>query len=254
MIARRAILPVILLGLALGIVLEGGSSGSFPQAGEELLQRADRARFLEADSYVLTIRVTVERPGEEPDQARLRVLFKRFGEGYHVRIEFLEPEALRGMVYLVVGDEIYFWKPGLIQPLRVSGQQRLFGDASIIEAAGIRFADYEIVGREPDTLAGEEALKLELQAKDSLAYQRVTLWVDLDGRPLQGVLRSLGGQPLKRVLYRRYAEHEGDELVVEQVIENLLFEEYRTAIVVEGVSLEELPEGLFDPEALSDQD
>lgn len=267
MLRRRAILLVaslLILILGLGI-------GALPQTDEELLRRADRARFLEADSYTLTIKVTVERPGEEPDQARLQVFSKRFvGDGdsengsYRVRIEFLEPEALRGMVYLVVGDEIYFWKPGLIQPLRVSGQQRLFGDASVIEAAGIRFTSYEIVSREPDTLEGQEVLRLELEAKAEaeakgegegeargpVAYQQVTLWVDLDFKPKQAVLRSLGGQPLKRVLYRRYAEHEGDELVVEQVIENLLFEEYRTVITVEEVSLEELPDELFDPEAL----
>jgi outer membrane lipoprotein-sorting protein len=224
------------------------------QTDEEILQQADRARFLEADSYGLTVRVTVERPGEEPGQALLRTLFKRFAEGYRVRIEFLEPEAMRGMIYLVVGEEIYFWKPELVQPLRVSGQQKLFGDASIIETARFSLADYKIESREQTQLDGQEAIKLELQAEGRAAYQWVTLWVDLEFKPLQALLRSLGGEPLKRVLYRRYAEHEGDELVVEFTIENLLFQEYRTLISIEEISLEDLPDHLFDPGALGTEE
>lgn len=241
--------PTLFLVLVLCLGL-----GALSQTDEEILERADRARFLEADSYGLTVRVTVDRPGEEPAQARLWTLFKRFPEGYRVRIEFLEPEGMEGMVYLVVGEEIYFWKPGLFQPLRVSGQQRLFGDASVIEAARFSFTDYRIESREETQLDGQEALKLELKARGGAAYQWVTLWLDPDFRPLQALLRSLGGEPLKRIIYRRYIEHEGDELVKEFTIENLIFQEYRTLIVVEEIALEGLSDELFDPGALGGEE
>lgn len=240
---RRSIL---FLGLALCLGL-----GALSQTDEEILEQADRARFLEADSYALTVRVTVERPEEGPSRALLRTFFKRFPEGYRARIEFLEPEGMKGVTYLVLGEEIYFWRPGLIQPLRVSGQQRLFGDASVIEAARFAFTDYRIETKEEAQLDGRAALKLELQARGKAAYQWVTLWVDLDFRPLQAVLRSLGGEPLKRVLYQSYAEHEGDELVVELAIESLIFQEYRTLIAVEEVMVKDLSDELFDPQGLS---
>jgi len=54
---------------------------------------------------------------------------------------------------------IFFWQPGLVRPIKISGQQKLFGDA------GIAFAKYTVKSKEETKLDNKEALKLNLVAK-----------------------------------------------------------------------------------------
>ncbi len=243
------------------LLLVGVPLGVFAQmADEDLLRRADEARFLEADSFTFTLRLIAERAVQRPDgreevvrsEALLKVFHKRFPEGMRTRVEFLEPESLRGTVYLILGDEIFFWQPGLLQPIRISGQQRLFGDASVAEAVGIRFQTYEVRERERTELGGQETIKLELEAQSpQQAFPRVTLWMDPEAlRPVQAVLSALSGTPLKRVTYREYARFEGDEYAADILIEDLLFQEGKTAMHIGEIAIEELDDALFDPDRL----
>jgi len=222
---------------------------------EDVLRQADRARFIDADSYVLQIAVTAERPDREPREALLKVYLKRFPDGIRQRVEFLAPEEMRDTVYLVVGDDIYFYQfgHGLQGPLRISGQQKLFGDAGVAEAAGISFAEnYRIMAQEEAELRGQPTLLLHL-ASETAAYRLVDLWVENETlRPLQAVLYALSEQPLRRVLYRDYAALEGDEYVKLMVVENLLQQGYRTTLEITDVEIKELPDELFDPAALHD--
>lgn len=249
---KRLIAMLMALGLSLG---------TFAQAtDEELLQKADEARFIEADSFTFTLKVIAERVREQPDgsqtavqeEALLKVFNKRFPEGVRIRVEFLEPESMRGIVYLIVGEDIYFWKPGLLQPLRISGQQKLFGDASVAEAAGIRFKDYTVSKREEVELDGRAAIRLELQAKSSSeAFQVVTLWLDQDTlKPVQALLAAVSGTPLKKVTYLEYASLQEDEYASQIAIEDLLFQGSRSTMHISEITIEPLSDNLFDPDLL----
>jgi hypothetical protein len=217
------------------------------------LEQADRARFIDADSFVMLIKVLAERPEEEPREALLKVYVKQFEDGIRQRVEFLEPEELQDTVYLIVGDDIYFYQygHGLPGPLRW-GQQKLFGDAGVAEAAGIAFADdYSIKSQEETTLDGRPSLLLHLESATA-AYRIVGLWVEPEiFRPQQAVLYALSEQPLRRVLYEEYASLNDDEYAKLMVVEDLLWEGYWTAMEVAEVLIEELDDSLFDPEALA---
>lgn len=253
---------LLLVLISLALVLPAAASG--PPA-EEVLEQADRARFIDADSYVIELKVTAERPDQEPREALLKVYIKRFEDGIRQRVEFLEPEEMRDTVYLVVGDDIYFYQfgHGLREPLRISGQQKLFGDAGVAEAAGISFAeDYQVTSQEETELEGKPALLLHLSS-ETAAYRLVDLWLEPKTlRPLQAVLYALSEQPLRRVLYKEYAALEGngnedenedkDEYIKLMVVENLLQQGYRTTLEVTEVSVQDLPDELFDPAALHD--
>ncbi len=245
---------VVVVVLALGISLGAWVSD------EELLQKADEARFIDAESYTVLLDVIAERLAKRPDgseertqsEALLRIYNKLFPEGVRTRVEFLEPEAMHGTVYLIVGEDIFLWQPGLLQPIKISGQQKLFGDASVAEAAGISFQEYEVQARGETELNGQRALKLELTAKNSSqAFPRVTLWLDPeDLRPLQTVLAALSETPLKRVTYAQYATFEEDEYAAEIVVEDLLFQGNKTTMRTEEITIEELDDALFDPNQL----
>jgi len=253
---RRAFCLVLLA--ALGPVLLGLAQGPLPldsPSDQEILGQADRARFIDADSYALEIAITAERPDQERGEALLKVYVKRFPDGIRQRVEFLEPEEYRDTVYLVIGDDIYFYQfgHGLPGPLRISGQQRLFGDAGVAEAAGVLFAtDYQIASRQETQLDDQPSLLLHLQS-ETAAYRLIDLWVEPETfRPQQAVLYALSEQPLRRVLYKRYAALDGDGYAELMVVENLLQEGHRTVLEITEVSIEELDDELFNPEALHD--
>lgn len=242
----------LLLVLALGLVTLALAQ---PPSDQEILEATDRARFIDADSYVMEIAVTAERPDDGLREALLKVYIKRFEDGIRRRVEFLEPEELRDTVYLIVGDDIYFYQygHGLPGPLRISGQQKLFGDAGVAEAAGITFTDnYQIANQEETQLEDQPSLLLHLES-ETAAYRIVDLWVEpATFKPQRAVLYALSEQPLRLVTYREYASLDDDEYVGLMVVENLLREGYRTTMEITEVSIEELPDELFDPEALSD--
>lgn len=240
-----------LFGLGLGL-------GRAVPDPERLLEAADKARFLEAESYELRVEATRTplSPGEEGEEgveeALLRVLSKRFPEGFRTRLEILAPEALAGTVWLVVGEDVFFWKPGLEQPLRFGGQQKLFGDVSVIEAARLElFGNYRVLRQE----AAPEGLRLELEARRSeLVYPFITLWLTPDGEPWSLLLKSLSGEPLKRLVYLQYGAVQGDRLATEFIVEDLLFKGSQTHIRITETLLRPLGDELFDPQSLGKEE
>jgi hypothetical protein len=223
---------------------------AFGQTDEQLLQRADRVRFLEASSFLLSSKAIAERP-DGRGEALMTIYSKRFPEGVRTRIEFVAPESLKGTVYLIVGDDMYFWQPGLLQPLKISGQQKIFGDASIGEAAGIQFSGkYLVKSRQEEKLNDIEALKLSLEAHtERVAFPKVTLWVEKkELKPIQAILHAVSGEPLKKTIYTKYARLDGDEYAEEIVIEDLLFKNLRTTMqIIVDVKIQDLSDDLFDP-------
>jgi outer membrane lipoprotein-sorting protein len=222
------------------------------QTDEQLLEKADKARFIEANSYVMSSKIIAERP-DGKGEAVMTIYNKRFPEGVRTRVEFLAPDSLRGTVYLIVGDDIYFWQPGLLQPLKISGQQKIFGDASIAEAAGIQFSGkYVVKAKQDEKLDGRDALRLSLEAtSESVAFAKVTLWLDKrELKPIQAILHAVSGEPLKRTLYTKYAKLQDDEYAAEVVVEDLLFKGFKTTIQIGDVRIQELPDDLFDPTKL----
>lgn len=257
-----------ILSLLMLLGLFGAWSLSEGVSDEQILQAADRARTLEADSFAMTIEITAQRPAG-PQQATVRTLFKKFpgdgGDGFRTRIEFLKPASMQGQIFLTVqnkklcqGDKScsFFWGPNLIpgQPLKVSsGSTTVFGDSSVAETAGIRFAgNYIIKAKKETSLNDRPALVLSLIANDpSVAFQQVTLWVEPNSfQPIQAELFALSGQPLDRVLYQEYARQGDDQYLRRQEIENLLYQGSVTQLTVLQVEIKELPDQLFLPDQL----
>lgn len=245
------LIKISLLGvIGLGFIVFG------QPVDEQLLQRADQARFIDAPSHLFSSKVIAERPDGSKGEAVLKIYNKRFHEGVRIRVEFLAPESMKGTVYLIVGDDIYFWQPGLKHPIRISGQQKLFGDASIAEAAGIQFSGkYAVKSMVEEKLDGRETLKLMLEAKsEKVAFVKVTLWLDKkELKPFQAILHAFSGEPLKKTLYTKYAKLKDDDYASEIIVEDLLFKGHKTTIQIFDVIVQDLPDELFDPTKLGEQ-
>jgi hypothetical protein len=248
------------------LTMFGVSLAVFAQSNEEILKQADETRFIKADSHIFYFKVTQElfdslTRTTTKTEAFLKVEEKKIAGNFRQRISFSAPESLKGTYYLIVGDEFLFWQPSLKTPdkdlpckdeaLKISGQQKLFGDASIGEAAGIEFdGKYEIKQRSEEKLNGKDTIKLTLLAKTKkVAYQNVLLWVDKKTFEPQRIdLFGLDTEnPIKRVVYTKYAVFRDDRYVAQTVIEDLVFKNQKTTLDLTDIKIESLPDAAFDP-------
>ena len=247
---RKWALLLAFMALAVGV-------GTVAQSGptnEELLQAFDNARFLEATSFTFTVEVVADRP-DGTKQATVRLFFKEIDGKQYSRIEFLVPADMVGQVYISTPDGTYFWTPDLTAgPLKVSGRQQVFGDASVAETAGIQFEkNYSVKERRNVTLTnGAAGLEVDLKATDgSVAFPSATVTADAQTlRPLTLRLFALSGDPLNNVTYEEYAELKGDGYVKKQLIENQLVTTNKTLLNITEIEAKDLPDDLFDPTKL----
>jgi len=218
-----------------------------------LLEAFDRARFPEAQTASIIVKVTATTT-DSTKEAVVRLSFKTIDGGNYARIEFQSPAELAGQVYLSTPDATYFWQPELASPIKVSGRQALFGDSAVAQTSGIRFVeDYTVAAREaiafPDGTAG---LQVSLKAvNSSVAFPTVVVAADAATlRPVSFVLYALSGVPLYEVVILEYAAVGSDTYAKTQLVTNRLSEGNTTRTEIEAIEESDLPDSLFDPAAL----
>lgn len=236
------------------------ADGLSPQQAAALLRDADGSRARGFDRGVFTLRVTqqhLDDPARPPDVAVIRVYVEQASDKKGGQlVVFEEPRNMRGNTFLVRGSDTWMYRPGLRSPLRISAQQRAFGDAGVSEAAGILFgAEYDVHDAAGDVLDGEPAWRLELVARSpSAPYQRATVWIGRDdGLYRRAVLYSLSGMALKQLDYEEWGQVSGRFALVRMAVRDLLQAGRRTVTVIETLAIAErsIPSRFFQPEFLS---
>lgn len=225
----------------------------------EMLRKADRTRGGGIGHGVLTFQMTHTRrtaEGERREQAAVRVYLQPSGEQGAKLIVFEEPASLRGSTFLTTGRDTWMYKPGLRSPLRMSVQQRLFGDASVGEAAGLIFSlDYHVRQVSAEDLDGEPTWRVELEAKSpSVPYPRATVWLgQRDGLYRRAVVYSVSGMPLKQLDYEQWGTVSGRFALVRLAVRDLLQVGGASVTVIETRAITErtIPARYFRPEFLS---
>ncbi|MDI3280473.1 MAG: outer membrane lipoprotein-sorting protein [Bacillota bacterium] len=251
---RATAAAVAALVITWAAALAAPGTGAARDSEEELLARVDQARGGAWGEFMLVMAVQPERNGQPEEPAEIEVYVKGVaGPGDESRqlVRFRSPQRLVGQVFLVVGANSWLYQPGLRRPLRISAQQKLFGDAGVAEAAGIVFAGhYRMRERREEEKEGQKWWHLFLEAKTpDLPYQRVELWVDPETyRPQEAVLASLSGTPLKRLRFLSYGRFAGGTAVREMAVENLLQKNQRTLLKTLELRPVSLPEQAFRPE------
>lgn len=237
----------LIAALALLWTAATASAASDPAA---LLRTADESRGLTATAQVVSMSIdTTSKSGT--DHATLEVYLKRDSAGLRQLVRFLAPKRMVGQVFLVVGNNTWMYQPGLQRPIRISAQQKLFGDAGIAEAAGLEYApNYRVEAEAAETAGGAALRRLELLAKaPDVPYQRVTLWLDpVDGRVVKSVLSTPSGQALKTLTYDQYETATGRPVLKRFVVKNELTKGSSSVLTVLKVEERELSDQLFKPE------
>lgn len=247
---------LVLLVLAVTLLAAGGVAQDV--SDQDLLDAMDAARFVESTSFTFTVEVVADRP-DGTDQALVQLFFKENANGDQLfRIEFLQPEDMAGEVFVTNPDGTFLWNPDLVTPLKVGGGQEVFGDASVAETAGIRFAngDYSVASRTEVVLEdGTPALEVALEATSpQVVFQSAAVVVDpTDFKPLRMRLFALGGDPINDVTFEEYGDLNGDSYAARQLIESQFIEGNKTLMTITSIEAKALSDDLFDQNKLGQE-
>ncbi len=193
-------------------------------------------------SFELNLKVVSFR-GKESNTSTIRVLLN---DGKKQLVTFIEPERLKDDYFLVNGYNTWMYQKGLKRPIRISAQQKIFGDAGIAETAGINYLDdYDII----ETMENDGMYLMEMKAKDlRTAYQRASIWISKgDIRITKIILKALNGQDLKSLHYNDYQLVDGHEVATIEI--NNLLQNKNDKTVMEFISIKSrtFAAEIFDP-------
>ncbi|PRX31738.1 outer membrane lipoprotein-sorting protein [Orenia metallireducens] len=186
---------------------------------KDIIKLALEKQNLYQDSYLLEMECIVSE-GDKRDSSSLKVYIYNGGE--RQMVTFTAPERLTDNKFLAIGTNTWMYKKGLHRPIRVSGSQKLFGDAGIGETVGIDYyRDYQI----KEFKQSEKDYIFELIAKDSkTAYQQVKLTISKDNYHIkQVILKAITGTLLKELTYSNYrkiGEHELADIAIKNLLQN----------------------------------
>lgn len=210
-------------------------------APDEILNDIRQRNGLGDGSYIIELKMTAYR-NQEINVANIKV----YTSGHKQMVTFTAPDKLKKDSYLVNGYNTWMYQQGLKRPIRISAQQKLFGDAGIAEAAGIDYAnDFKVIGSSED----QSQYHFELKAIDTrTAYQQASLSIDKNGLLLNRVvLKAVNGQPLKELIYRNYQQLNGHEVASFEVRNLLQQKNDRTVMDYIAITSRQIPDQAFDP-------
>lgn len=243
---------VALLGLTFSTVAQDGA----PDPDAELLQAMDFQRFAayfspETPGTTFTVEIQAERP-DGSKFATVQVSFAFDPElGQRARIDYLTPEELAGDVFIINGDDIFFWNPDLITPLKVNGRFEVFGDATVAEVVGIGFqGSYTITDRSEYTNDdGLDVIEVGLEAtREAIAFPKAR--VIANAETLQPIILDLfdeSGDLLHHNTFESYdTVEDGRPFFDRQLLDNRVVPVNQTLLIVSNIVNAELDFSIFD--------
>lgn len=211
---------------------------------QKILQLADEIRSPQKD-YRVTARIISQKPNK-PDKTAVYEIFMK-GQDKTI-IKTLKPDMDRGTSLLMLRYDLWVFLQNISKPLRISLQQRLFGEAANGDIARANFSgDYNPELKGIEKIKGHEFFLLDLTAKnEKVTYHRVKLWVMKDTYyPLKGEFYAISGKLLKRCYYTKYKKILGKMRPTRLVLHNPLIKGQKTIIDYSDMALEVFLDKIF---------
>lgn len=213
-------------------------------SAQKILEYADEIRTPQTD-YKVTATVTSQAQNKEDKIAIYEVLMK--GQDKTI-IKTLSPEADKGTSLLMLRYDLWAFLPTISKPLRISLQQRLFGEAANGDIARANFSgDYNPELLDIVTINEKLFYFLELTAvNEDVTYHKVKLWIMKDTHyPLKGEFYAISGKLLKTCQYTNYKMTLGKMRPTRLILDNPLENGQRTIIDYDNMSLDTFPDKIF---------
>lgn len=228
----------------LSLILYPGVSLPDDIPAQKILEYCDDIRTPQTD-YSVRATVTSQTPGKEDKIAIYEILMK--GQDKTI-IKTLAPEADKGTSLLMLRYDLWVFMQTISKPLRISLQQRLFGEAANGDIARANFSgDYTPELMDIVTIKEKLFYLLELTAiNENVTYHRVRLWIMKDTYyPLKGEFYAVSGKLLKTCQYTNYKMILDKMRPSRLILDNPLVTGQRTVIDYDNMSLDDFPEKMF---------
>ncbi len=218
----------------------------------EILARADRARG-RVPGLVWTVRM-VSSDASERREETLEVKARN----EDVLATYLAPPRAKGQKLLMVGRNMWFYKPGLSKSVPISPRQKLMGQAANGDIASTNYSgDYEASLTGEESVDGEPCYRLTLTSRtQNVTYDRLVYWVSK--ARLVGVkaeFYTVSGKMFKWATfeYRHSIAHGGDKIpfVSRMVIHDAIRPQATTTLEYSEIAVTTLPASTFNRDLLA---
>ena len=241
-----------LIGLAavLAVSLPLAARADAPTPAD-IVDRADKIRSVgDAFSFDLTIQ-NADTATRKSAESRYKVFVK--GREKSV-VKFVAPAVDAGKAMLMVGENLWMYFPTADRPLRLSLQQRLFGNVSNGDVARVNFGgDYDAKLESEEKAEGKDAWKLSLTAKKGVptTYDKVTYWVEKGTfHPLKAEFFAASGKLVKTAAYKEYKPILGTERPTIVDIQDGIQKSSVSRMTYSGYEVKELKDSMFQQDNL----
>jgi outer membrane lipoprotein-sorting protein len=239
---------ILLLAVCSGLTSAADAPSEDGQA-RELLLRADRIRFPEAD-FQVDIVITTSAPDSDPDERSYRILSKGNSQ---TLVQTTAPAIDRNQILLMRDHDLWAFLPNLSQPIRLPLSQRLTGQVANGDLARANFVgDYEPKILRKEKLDEEMYYVLQLDAVDNwVTYRKVIYWISAkSARPHKAEFYAVSGRLLKTAYYSDFQELGGQIRPTRLVIEDALRKGNRSELEYSDMVLRDLPDKVFTKDYL----
>lgn len=226
------------------------------QGVKALVAAAERYRGNIERDFVFTLNVVETLNNTEKSRSALKVYVHLLDnrQKRHVISQFLSGRSVNTLV-LQRNYNMWFYKPGTRNPIRISPAQRLMGGASYADVSNTNYTEYyDPVDIRSVTVGKTAAYKVALQKKErGVAYEKIEYYLKkTDQRPIKANFYSRSKRLVKSMYFRKFESLQNRTIAREWVIVDGINKKAVTYIQVEALNYETLAPSLFTPERIKE--
>lgn len=213
--------------------------------GASILKKADQYRGTEG-SFAMESTVTAYKDDVEESSLDLKIYV---GDKKNSIVKFLGPGKSKGQVMLMSGNNVWIYFKKTKNPLRLTPQQRLLGEASNGDVARTNYTgDYDAELAGTVEVDGTSCYHLNLTAKEKgTTYQRIDYFVSkADSRPVKALFYAQSGKLLKEGRFSHPKKMGGKTILTRLTLVDAIKKGETTVIETTALSGETLPSQYFN--------
>jgi hypothetical protein len=208
----------------------------------EVLKVVDKRRALEG-SFIATIEVVDKNLTTNKENKFLLNIGANQEKSFAI---YQFPNNQKGQTILNLGQNLWIYIPSTSNPIKISPQQKLVGQASIADIVSLLYyKNYKVISYVKKNDA--YVLKLENIGKNT-AYNYIALFVDEKGFPLKAIFYSLSKKALKTMYFENIQQLGNAKRPAVMRIVNRLDKNLVTEVTFKSMEAKNIPQNHFNKE------
>lgn len=225
------------------------------QTVKNIVRRAELYRGNEHENFFYIMKVTDLKDKKVQTVTDIKVNVNQDSKnGTRNSLIFIESGNSKGNRILQKEVNMWFYKPGTTNTLRISPAQRFIGGASYADISATNYSlYYDPISMEKVKIGKTSAYKLHLiKIKEGISYDTLIFYIATENnRPIKSEFYTRSGKLMKSMYFRNFVPvKKFGILTTEWVIVDNLNTKNVTNIVIKQVGFETLSQSRYTPDGL----